>query len=372
MRASSILFLIIALFTFLGLPSYAKETDETVSTLRKKIFGDEKWQSKACEVVSKGLKDELKGVDEKLHQFIGSIIEDHKEINLAAFKNKFHPRLGMTEKTLKSVFDDIALTYGRPTSFTIYRIWALNTVDGSPDLLPCFEDRLAIGSHYGYPLQFGVWIQVMGESELGRIFASVVPARDIGWRIGAWHLQQWTHKTKDPQKWVEEALEDFEKKAILPAYVKLDIASKLLDGGGYVYPMFLEDVKVTKESYLNGMTFEKLVQSIIGSKAKIAYLSSIFARDGAGLLVRFEVAKDATVQQTRELCEAATAKLHAHAKEVHLGGIKCSFVVPGESKDKDGRLGSIFIPSVQARKLIVQIDKASENSKSTTKVEKKD
>ena len=73
--------------------------------------------------------------------------------NKGAFKKKFHPRLRIKNPTIDDIFARIKAVSGRARpDVSIYRIWALNTVDGSREPLECAKDELSIVPNFGYPL----------------------------------------------------------------------------------------------------------------------------------------------------------------------------------------------------------------------------
>src|SRR5690606_13636117 len=144
----------------------------------------------------------------------------------------------------------------------LFKLWALNTVDGSTKALHCDEGRLNLYPLYGYPLQFGVWLQIMGQKELGRIYMTIVPA-DGKWNVGSLNAQQWTHEGKDFATWTEEALKLSRMGHKPAAWVKFDVSAKLLDGGGFVDIEMRNEVLAARDREMSQADWEKQMRKVL-------------------------------------------------------------------------------------------------------------
>jgi hypothetical protein len=335
----------------LVLTSIAAAKELPVADISKKIF-DKEMSQRTCKVISRSPKDDVSSYDPDLQKLINSVIENVRNQKKLEMMGLFHPRLSVSKKQLDRSFKKLTNTVGKISSIGIYRLWAINTVDGTPSLVPCVDDALALGPHYGYNLQFGLWLQVMGDRELGRIYATIVPSQNK-WRLGAWHVQQWTHMGKDPQAWVEEALADAAKGKKFSAYLKIDVAEKLLEGGGYIFAQLKNDIDVTKATYFTKERFLEYFRNMnISPNAEVVTADSIFAKDGAGIGVRFMVNEKLYNQKNQalvDLCKSAAQAIYSKAQDPTLGGLRCGFLIKGEESDRDGKLGSRFIPRSEVK-----------------------
>jgi hypothetical protein len=210
--------------------SPAKAASEASSTeqLRSKIFKDSEGTAN-CRTLKTDPRGQI-GLDPHIDQFIADLIRAIRTKDALVLQPMFHPRLNTGLFALKEALAKIDATFGGPLDVSIYRLWALNTVDGSAKGLECVDDKVTVYPHYGYSLEFGLWLQVMGQKEVGRIFTTIVPVEDK-WYLGSFQSQQWTHAGKDPSAWIDDAAKDVSKGLKESAYVKYDIASKLLESG---------------------------------------------------------------------------------------------------------------------------------------------
>ena len=337
--------LFLLIFTFVAKDLFALSPLD----LRKSIFAGS-LETNSCKVVSRGIRSDLKNYDPDVERRVQYIKSTLKERDTAKFTGMFHPRLKIGAKQAKRIFGQFDYVYREP-ELSVYRVWALNAATDDMKPLPCPEDALALQPHYGYPLQFGVWIQVMGQKELARIYLSLVP-RKGQWLVGFFHLQQWTHLGKDAEVWVADALEESSQKRKFAAFAKLDIAQKLLRGGGYVYQKLRLDVETTKQAYYaDDAWHQTIVKNLLPHK--VVYTGTLLAKDGAGVLVRLQLPKKVPGAQLKPECLAIGKKIHKLADGALLGGVRCGYTLKGESPTRDGSMGSRFIPRamIAAQKL---------------------
>lgn len=307
--------------------------------LQKKLFAGV--QQPACQIVSRGPGVKLQDVDKSLNDFVQSVFTKLQEGSGSGFKPFFHPQLRVKSDIGERIMAIFAKTYRKPWQFSVYRVYALFSPKADKIDIACPDDQVTISGRYGYKVQFGVWLQIMGQNELGRIFLSVSPREDK-WYITGWHFQQWSQSGKDYEAWTKAGTDAFNAKKPILAHMSFDVAQKLLFGGEFIdfdvkkQIIAARDQAITKEGWL-----EK-AQSLLKSKDEI-YIGTVLAEDGVGILLRERVP---TGYATNELQKRCLSKGKALIKEGWLapgsGGLRCEFVLPGEDPDREGTLGSLF------------------------------
>jgi len=303
-----------------------------------------------CRVIDRSLEKKLNAVDSSILQITKKLTTSIESKNIDALVGLFHKRLKTTTGSIRLLFKKIGVMYGWPINLAAYRLWAVNS-NKSSDLVACKSDNLAIGPHYGYPIQFGLWLQLLGQRELGRIYVSIVQQKSGDWKLGALHLQQWTHKEIDAKGWVEQALAERESGAVLSPYIKLDLAKKLLNGGGYIYPAFVQDIVKTQNALVKEKDFHLFLKKKFDLK-NLVDATSLFATDGAGLSLRLLVKINMKSSVLISNCEEAITKIYKNIKSTNLAGVRCGYVVEGENYKADGHLGSRFISKEKILKLL--------------------
>ena len=236
----------------------------------------------------------------------------------------------------------------------VFRSWLLTSLDGTPNELPCDEGEFVVTTHYGYSAQIGVWFQVMGKGELGRIFVSIVPKGDRAF-IGAWHLHQWTHLSMDSLAWQEKALAFAKPEEKPSAYLLQDIAFKLLNQKKFVIPQALTPVKqkldglMTLEQWtaevLRALNLSKNASDTVYSAPTIR---TSLAQDGAGINLYLKTPKEIVPNQLRSDCRILAARIFTDAAFRGVDGVKCMFVMDREAIDKEGVLGGQYYTRAEA------------------------
>jgi hypothetical protein len=321
------------------------------AALSKKIF-DEKTKD-SCVVLSRGLDTDISTYDKGLADFINKVIDGLKNRDAKALTPLFHKNLKITQDWIRvSIFNEISASYANSKDIGIYRIWATNS-KGENETSPvvCAQDALALQPHYGYDIQFAVWLQVRSAKELGRAFFTVVPARDNKWQIAFFTLQRWTHMGIDAEAWIDDALTDIEKKQKITGYLKLDIAEKLLSLGGNVLLALRNDVLATKQSLYKTQDLWTADLKKTLEKWDIAYAGSLFADDGAGLLVRYVVDDSKPNSFLADDCNALGKAFYAAtSSSSKIGGIRCAFMKKEEDPNRDGVKGGRFFSRASIEK----------------------
>ncbi len=318
--------------------------------LRVKLFKDT-LKTPSCGVIQTDPRGGLAGLDAELDGFVKLIIKAIKEKNDKAIQPLFHKRLNVGLDAIANTYAKLDQVYGAPLDVSIYRLWALNTVDGSPKPLNCVDDRLAVTPHYGYPLQFALWLQVMGQKELGRIYVSLVPA-DGRWNIGAFHQQQWTHNSQDFASWAEEAQKNFQMGYKETAYLRYDLAVKLLDGAGFLEVTMRDDLIKARDAVMTPAQWDAAVKKGLESSAggfEVGHVATLLVTDGAGILARYKIPKEISTEDVKNHCRSAAEALAKQQWATYLNGMRCSYIMPSEDVAKEGALGGIYISIEEIR-----------------------
>ena len=313
--------------------------------IRLKLFKEP--QKAACAAVQIDPRGATGGMDPELDGFLKQVLTALKAKDDKALQPLFHKRLNISLQAIQETFARLDNTYGAPLDVSVYRLWALNTVDGNPAGLKCEDDRLTVSPMYGYPLQFGVWLQVMGQKELGRIYLSIVPA-DGHYNLGAFHAQQWTHDSKDFASWTEEAQQATHMGYKEAAYVKYDLASKLLDGGGFIDIALRDDVTKARDLVMPQAAWEKSVKTTL-KDYDVVYTSTLLVVGGAGVLARIKVPAELSLETMKTTCRKAAETLAKEAWTTYVEGLRCSFLLPKDDPKADGAMGGLFVPFTEVR-----------------------
>ena len=253
----------------------------------------------------------------------------------------FHPQIKVKLAQIKAALISIHRISGSKTDATMFRAYAMNNLPGDSGAVSCDEDGLRLHPLYGHPLQAGVWIQALGEEEVTRIYVVLIPSKDK-WLIGAWHVQQWTHAGKDYINWRQEGEDLANKKQDIAAWVYFDIAVKLLDGGKFIVFPVAEDIAAERSKVLGPKTILDILSAKFSSD-KLVYANSLFSRKGASILLRFGIPGEWSANAIKEHCRSKFKQLSQEPWMKSVAGIRCDYVMPKESTQKEGALGGIFI-----------------------------
>ncbi len=330
-------------------PAFADEviqpvTDPKVNSpkegLRIQLF-KETAPKASCGAVQIDPRGSVGGMDQELDTFLKQVLDAIKKKDDKALQPLFHKRLNVGLGAIGETFAKLDSVYGPPFDVSIYRLWALNTVDGNPKGLTCDDDRLIVSPQYGYPLQFGAWLQIMGQKELGRIYLSIVPA-DGRWNIGAFHAQQWTHESKDFATWAEDGVQTERMGMKEAAYVKYDIAAKLLEGGGFLDIAMRTDIIKARDALMSQADWDKAVRTTLKDD-DVVYTSTLLVVGGAGILARIRVPKEISVEDMKTNCRKSAEALLKNQWATHVEGMRCSYILPSDDPKKDSNMGGLFL-----------------------------
>ncbi|MEZ4740945.1 MAG: hypothetical protein R3B45_00605 [Bdellovibrionota bacterium] len=202
-------------------------TEKLRSTLFKQSL-----QNRSCLTIHNSLQNGADIIDKDLKDFLTKLSNGFESRNTSELLPLFHPKILDSLIPIKELLSAMRITLGPPFEVSTYRLWAINTVDGDPSPVTCQEQgkaSLKFWPQFGYNLEFAIWLQILGQKELGRIFATLVN-KEGHWYIGALHYHQWTHAGKDFEHWVYEGQKDLRDDSLHSAFIKFDIASKLVYG----------------------------------------------------------------------------------------------------------------------------------------------
>jgi hypothetical protein len=214
-------------------------------------------------------------------------------------------------------------------------------VDGTPQSLACHDERLSVYAQYGYPLQFGLWLQAMGSKELGRIYVSIVPVAGT-WQIGGFHVQQWTHESKDALAWAADADKDQAKGLRESAFAKYDLAVKLADTGKLLELADYSGLANKRDTIESRADWEKAIIDA-AKPAQVLYTATILVTGGAGILVRQKIDAEISVETMKKDCQALTQRIMDKPWSGGLVGVRCAYNLPKEDPKTDGALGGLFV-----------------------------
>ena len=306
--------------------------------LRASLF-EGQLDKKSCLTVGQGPKALEKLKAPGLKFLLRSFIHALKENEPSSFKAFFHKKTKVKNSIGENILTPLNFRYKRPFDVSPFRIYALNTVDGNKDKLPCKEDGIQVTPIYGYHLQFGAWLQVMGQNDLARIYLAIASSKGQ-WKVVGLHVQQWTFAGHDFEHWTQKGL--LEKTHRVRSHMYFDVAQKLLFGGDFISfnikPKLLEEVDLvlSKDDWI-ALAKEKL------SEKNLVYLGTTLGRDGLGIVVRVKVAgllsKDDFEKRCKALGRSMTSLKWLLPKG---GGLQCQFLLAREDFDKEGIMGGQY------------------------------
>lgn len=282
-------------------------------------------------------------LDESLDGFLNELVTAIKKGDDLRLQPLFHRRMNVSLAAIGEIYAKLANVYGPPIDLSVKQLWALNTVDGTPVDLDCADGAQAvkIRTMYGYPLQFGAWLQVMGQKELGLIYVGIVPAEGR-WNLGSFNAQQWTHDGRDHAAWAKIAAKDAAKGRKQSAYAKYDLAAKLLDGGSYLAVDGRDELLKARDAVMSTADWDKSIRAALKDH-DVIYTSTLFVIGGAGILARVRTPEEISVERLKIRCKQMATAVMAQSWSAGLQGMRCGFNMPSEDAAKDGALGGLYI-----------------------------
>jgi hypothetical protein len=341
LRGKKITQALLCAFLLITLVSASSHTDQFQTQIIEQAFGKEFPQIRSCKTLSRGPKF---ATTEKslipLSQMLANIESAIEQNQPRSIVGDFHPRLKVSVTPVNESIAQMRLTYEEPIDVSILRFWAMRTPKGVPEPIGCDDGDLLVTPHFGYEVQFGALFQVMGKRDLGRLFVTFVP-KDNRYYIGAWHTQQWTHLSVDPQGWYERGKKSLDNKALVSAYVELDLARKLINGRPFLVYRDETALQALIDKNINEAKWLELIQKQVPDW-NITYATTAFAKDGSGLIVNAKVPAELSGNEIQAACANLARKLFDGIGFVGIDGIKCHFVLEGENPQKEGRMGGTY------------------------------
>ncbi|MFK7872946.1 MAG: hypothetical protein AB8C84_07205 [Oligoflexales bacterium] len=315
-----------------------------VESIRSQIFSAE---SPAASCVRLFPKQIPSGAQEKLKILLKSI----KEQDAIELSQLFHPRLKMTPSKIGQALIQMKLGLKGPLEVSMHRFWALQNVENSIQSLSCpYTTEVSLYPQYGYPLMFGVWIQILGQEDLGRVFVTFVPHHDR-WVLGGFHYMRWSYHGLS----YEHLLQRGEQRRLVGdtfgARMWFDLSGKYLSGAGLYELPIQKEIFQFRDQVLPENEWKFEVQKLLPGH-KVKHIASLFTVDGFGLLIRTQIVHKPSDSLT-EQCQGIIKSLQK-SNPVWWGGIsgvRCSFVMAGENFLQEGRLGYIYLPTRQKNPL---------------------
>ena len=256
-----------------------------------------------------------------------------------------HARLQKQGVNLGEFFSRLQLLYRRPLSVQVARLWELETKSKVEELY-CERDALYLKPTYGFARQYYLWLSVIGKREMGRVLLVLVQ-KDKRWVITALHTQQWTHLGYDFNNWLKQAVAS--KKQPMLAYIKYDIAAKLLQENPFMRFPQTAVILAKQQQLLTTNKWEETIKQAVGSLVLVHSLETLLTVEGIGVLLRLRLNKQKSGKETQRLCTQILERLQTRAWFQGVAGIKCDFLLKGEEALQAGVLGGIYL---QARKPI--------------------
>ncbi|MGE0174432.1 MAG: hypothetical protein AB7T49_16675 [Oligoflexales bacterium] len=337
MRCEKIALSFLSVLIFVGTARADFVSDS--ENLRKRLFAGT--ESKAsCSVLSRGPYVNLKDTDAGLDSFVSDFLTKLKGKD-AKVLPLFHDRLRLKADFGEQLYSSLKQTYKEPWDFSVFRIFGLNTVNGDKQDLPCADEDVLVTTAYGYPFQVGVWIQLLSQSELGRIFAVVAPTKD-GWKIVGLHMQQWTQSEKDFEAWIKQSNDYAAKGTPHLAYLSLDVSQKMLFGGDLLTFPLVNAIIAERDKIMTKEALRKKIGAFFPDR-DIAYAGTALAEDGPGWVIRERITQEKPTNELMKRCLEAGKKLQMEGWiSKNLGGLNCNYVLPGEAAEKPGKLGGFY------------------------------
>lgn len=280
-----------------------------------------------------------------LFKTIETISQAIRSNDAGALVKLFHPRLKINKAQVESRLAEIHARYVDPVDISPLKLMWLDTVDGHPGLVPCDFDGAQVKPLHGYRFQASLWFQATGQRDIARVMVAVVPVPKYlggGWRIGAFHVQQWTHAGKDPLTWIQSARKSLGAKQSYQAWAEFDIAAKLLKDNQSVSYAAYPEVLAERDQVITAANLRSKI-SAMTSGLTVEEIGSLLAIDGAGMLLKLRLVKELSTNEIQKNCSAVVKKLAESGMAKGMAGVRCMYYRPGESLSRDGVTGGVFI-----------------------------
>lgn len=324
-----------------ALLSFTASIRAETPTAQEKIFISQP-SKPTCKVVSKGPQVKLESVNKSLHETLSKFVTAVKENQADALKPLFHRKTKVKKDIGERLLAPLRGRYRRPWDLTVFRVYALASPKGEKATIPCEEDDIALINIFGYELQFGAWVQLMGQNDLARLYVALAPTKGA-YKIVGLHNQQWTFEAQDYQRWLQKGLEARSKNLSVLSHMRLDIAQKLLFGGNFITFNIKDKIIAERDRVLPKDAWTKMAADEF-KDGELVYTGTIMPQEGLGILVRYRVPQYLSKDQIMANCMKTGKKaLQLGWLAKGRGGIRCEYLLPREDVSKEGIMGSQYL-----------------------------
>lgn len=298
---------------------------------------------KSCSLISKKPATLLINPKDNEQAFLQKILDLVRKENFSGVYEFLHPNIKdkKTAASFVSQFQNKLRKYGKSLDIANLRTWALVNPKGDPDAILCADDQISIFPTYSYTRQYTIWLQVMGNINLGRIYIQVVKDKQSKLFISNITIHQWSHFGKDPATWAREAEENLEEKDYLAAWLKFSIAKKLLSSNSYMQlpdtTYLQKKIAQLKEIHQPETIVKKAIEDYQTER-----ISAAMTLDGISLLVYLRLKTPKNRWDREKQCQKMGKQLKTAKLLDNLAGIQCSFYYPNHNIKAKSPLGSVF------------------------------
>ncbi|MDQ3233704.1 MAG: hypothetical protein M3Q07_17945 [Pseudobdellovibrionaceae bacterium] len=300
-------------------------------------------RSPQCELISKGPGVALQTQEILLHNFLNEWLDAVRTDQWSRIEGFFHPRAKRTKDLGEKIKMILKNRYDVPWQFSVFRVWRITTPEAHKAILDSCPDAsgASIIVQNGYETQYMVWLQIMGQNELGRMMIAVAPDKGRMYAT-ALRLQQWTQQGEDAEAWVQKAETAFKADQKIPAYFALDVAHKLLAGEDLlIYPRQRQILDARNGIVSQAELVKKLNEAL--NVKSIAYIGSLLTKEGTGILLREVIEKQEPTSDLQKRCLSRGEAL------IKLGwlaagktGLRCNYIFPGMDPERDSPMGGLY------------------------------
>lgn len=301
-------------------------------------------QAMQCELISKGPGVALQNQEILLHNFLSDFLEALRSDRWEKIEGFFHPRAKKTKDLGEKMQAILKNRYDTPWQFSVFRVWRITIPNARKAILDSCPETggASIIVQNGYETQYMLWLQIMGQNELGRIILAVGPDKGRMYAT-ALRLQQWTQQGEDSEAWEQKALTAAKAEQKIAAYFAFDVAQKLLAGEDLlIYPRQRQLI-VTRDSIVSQADLVKKMNDALKINT-IAYIGSLLTKEGTGILIREVVEKQEPTSDLLQRCQSRGQAL------IQLGwltpgktGLRCNYIFPGMDPEQDSPLGGLYL-----------------------------
>jgi hypothetical protein len=279
-------------------------------------------------------------ITEKIKQYMSLRTMDDQV--LEEMSSHFHPRLGVTSGKLIDFFYDQKKKLETPFEVSLVKIWTLWSPEGRSVLIPCEGGEKSLYPMYGYPLQFIIEMQILGQKDLARLMLSLVPQNN-SLKLGSLIAHKKTHGGITTSEWIDKAIAYYKKDDLIKAYYTLDVPKKILQGRGH-YRLAKEDkIRMLQDSiFTTRNEWKEAIKSDL-SEFNIMYVSTVLTSNSIGILLREKVKRELSYYAMEERCQEIFSQVKHRSWGSAIDGLNCSFILDGESHNKEGIMGSLFV-----------------------------